>query len=337
MRIGRHTFEYKDRPAVIETSAIVGPQEMDGPFKNYFKYYLTDDTFGQDTFEKAEREMMVFAIKNVLEKSKLNSDDVDVFIGGDLLNQIISTSFAIRQFSIPYLGVYNACSTYVEAMLIAAAMVDSGYRNNAICCTSSHFSSAERQYRFPLELGTMRAPGSQWTVTGSGACLISKSKEKKYPYLKYATIGRVIDYGIEDANNMGAAMAPACADTIYHHFKETGLELSDYDKIVTGDLGILGSNILIDLLAEKGYDIGGMHMDCGSEIYEHKPRLHQGGSGAAACALVFNSFLFDKLIKTEYRRILLVATGALLSPTSTYQGDSIPGIAHAIALHSPDY
>ncbi len=330
-KAGSQTILFNNKPNIYAASSIVGPKEMKGHFKDYFKYYLKDDTFGEKTFEKSEKDMLVFVIKNVLDKSGVSYDSLELLIGGDLLNQLISATFSAREFKTPYLGVYSACGTYAQALLMGAAMVDGGYRDNAVCCTSSHFSTAERQYRFPLELGTMRTPASQWTVTGAGAAVLCKNN--KFPYIESATIGKVVDYGISDTNNMGAAMAPAAMDTIVSHFRDTGKQLRDYDMIATGDLGLLGSNILYDLLAEKDMDIKSMHMDCGAEIFKHDPLVHQGGSGAACSAVVFNSYLYEKLLSKELRSVLLISTGALLSPTSSFQGETIPGIAHAVAVH----
>lgn len=208
--LGRHSIMFKNRPAIVAVSAIVGPKEASGPYKDYFKYSIDDDTLGQDSFEKSERELLIFAIKNVLEKSQTEPEELEVILGGDLLNQLISSTFSAREFDSSFLGLYSACSTYTQAILLASIIIDGGYKNNVICGTCSHFSSVERQYRFPLELGTMRAPASQWTVTGGGACIIRQGRGgSALPYVKYATIGRVIDYGVVDTNNMGAAMAPA--------------------------------------------------------------------------------------------------------------------------------
>ena len=333
-KIGKQTIIFKNKPNILATSSIVGPKEMEGHFKDYFKYYLKDDTFGEKTFEKSEKDMLLFAIKNVLDKCRLSYDKMELLIGGDLLDQLISATFSAREFKTPFLGIYSACSTYTEALLIGATMIDGGYRDNVVCCTSSHFSTAERQFRFPLEQGTARTPASQRTVTGSGACVLVTNN--KYPYIECATIGKVIDYSISDSNNMGAAMAPAAMDTIINHFKDTKKELRDYDLIATGDLGLLGSNILYDLLNEKGMDIKSKHIDCGAEIFKHEPLMHQGGSGAGCCAVVFNSYLYEKLLKKEYKNILLVATGALLSPTSSQQGETIPAIAHAISFKAAE-
>lgn len=333
-KCGRQSLIFRNKPAIVTTSAIVGPMEAEGPYRSYFKYSLKDDTFGQDTFEKTEREMLIFVMKNAIEKANLSYNQLDLILGGDLLNQLISTTFSAREFMASFIGLYSACSTYAQSMLLGGLIVDGGYKDNAVCCTCSHFSSAERQYRFPLELGTMRTPGSQWTVTGAGASVIQLSEN--HPYMKYATMGKVVDYGISDANNMGAAMAPAALDTIINHFKDTGNSPDSYDLILTGDLGILGSNILIDLMLEKGYDIKDKYKDCGAEIFERKPRMHQGGSGAACSAVLFNAYYYDEIAKGKLKDVLFVATGALLSTLSSQQGDSIPGIAHAISIHCPE-
>lgn len=329
---GKQTLIFKNKPNIISTSSIVGPKEAEGPFKNYFKHTLKDDTFGEDTYEKTEREMLKFAIKDTVEQAKISYDKLDLILGGDLLNQIISATFSAREFGASFIGLYSACSTYTESLLLGAALIDGGYKENAVCCTVSHFSSVERQYRFPLELGTMRTPASQWTVTGAGACMLAVNHN--YPYIKYATMGKVIDYGISDVNNMGAAMAPAALDTIIAHFNDTDTDLNDYDIIMTGDLGILGGKILIDLMKEKGYDMKEKYMDCGAEIFEKKPLIHQGGSGPACSAVLFNSYIYKKLLKKELNNVLYVATGALLSTTSSQQGDTIPAIAHAVSVHS---
>ena len=333
LKRGAQSMVFKNRPQIVSVSAIVGPKEMLGPFKDYFKYSVKDDTMGQDSFEKAEREMLIFVIKNAMEQGHIHYDELELILGGDLLNQLISTTFSAREFKASFIGLYSACSTYTQSMLIGAALIDAGFKNNAICCTCSHFSTAERQFRFPLELGTMSTPASQWTVTGAGACVLS-GLEKGYPYIKYATMGKVIDYGISDANNMGAAMSPAALDTIICHFKDTDTSPEDYDLIVTGDLGILGSQILVDLMLEKGYDIKDRYMDCGGEIYKKEALNHQGGSGAAASAVVFNSYVYPKIVSGELKNVLFVATGALLSTVSSQQGDSIPAIAHAISIRS---
>lgn len=326
----KRTVYFKNKPVIAGTSTVAGPKESSGSISKYIQTKLKDDMYGEKTFERAESKMLFTAIKNSIINSKKTEGDIDAIIAGDLLNQIISSTFAARNFRSGYLGVYNACATFTEALTIGATLIDGGYLNNVICATSSHFSSAERQYRYPLELGCTRPPQAQWTVTGAGACVISI--EGAGPKITSATIGKVIDYGVLDANNMGAAMAPAGADTLFTHFKETGLNPSDYDLIITGDLGTLGSRILKDLIWEKGFDIEKQHVDCGELIYNLCEGEYQGGSGAGCSAVVFNSYIYDKLKKKQYKKILMMATGALLSSVSSQQGDSIPGIAHAVAI-----
>ena len=324
------TIIFKNKPTIIGRSTVAGPKEAHGAIAKYIDVKLEDDMFGQDTFEKAETKILYTAIKNAIDISKLKEDDIDTIIAGDLLNQIIASTFSVRNFRTGYLGIYNACATFSESLILGATLIDGKYLNNVVCASSSHFSSAERQYRYPLELGSTRPPQSQWTVTGAGASVISSKGNG--PKITCATIGRVVDFGISDANNMGAAMAPAACDTLFTHFKETGFCPSDYDLIATGDLGTLGSRIFKDLIWEKGYDVEKQHIDCGELVYNLAEEEYQGGSGAGCSALVFNSFIVDKLKKGKYKKVLLIATGALLSSVSAQQGDSIPGIAHAVCI-----
>lgn len=324
------TIYFKNQPKIIGRSTVAGPKESHGAISKYIDVKLNDDMFGQDTFEKAETKILYTAIKNAIDISKLKEDDIDTIIAGDLLNQIIASTFSVRNFRTGYLGIYNACATFSEALILGATLIDGNYLNNVVCASSSHFSSAERQYRYPLELGSTRPPQSQWTVTGAGASIISNKGDG--PKITCATVGRVVDFGIADANNMGAAMAPAACDTLFTHFKDTGLCPNDYDLIVTGDLGTLGSRIFKDLIWEKGYDVENQHVDCGELVYNLAEHEYQGGSGAGCSALVFNSFIVDKLKKGKYKKVLLMATGALLSSVSAQQGDSIPGIAHAVCI-----
>ena len=324
------TIIFKSKPTIIGRSTVAGPKEAHGAIAKYIDVKLEDDMFGQDTFEKAETKILYTAIKNAIDISKLKEDDIDTIIAGDLLNQIIASTFSVRNFRAGYLGIYNACATFSESLILGATLIDGKYLNNIVCASSSHFSSAERQYRYPLELGSTRPPQSQWTVTGAGASVVSSKGNG--PKITCATIGRVVDFGISDANNMGAAMAPAACDTLFTHFKETGFCPSDYDLIATGDLGTLGSRIFKDLIWEKGYDVEKQHIDCGELVYNLAEEEYQGGSGAGCSALVFNSFIVDKLKKGKYKKVLLIATGALLSSVSAQQGDSIPGIAHAVCI-----
>ena len=328
----KRTIYFKNRPVIIGNSAIAGPKESEGSIGKFIETTLNDDMYGEQTFERAESKMLFTAIKKAIDNAHKKESEIDAIIAGDLLNQIISSTFAARNFPMGYLGIYNACATFTEALTIGAAMIDGGYLNNVVCATSSHFSSAERQYRYPLELGCTRPPQSQWTVTGAGCSVISSVGSG--PKITAATIGKVVDYGVTDANNMGAAMAPAAADTLLTHFMETGAQPSDFDLIVSGDLGTLGSRILKDLTWEKGYDIEKQHVDCGELIYNICESEYQGGSGAGCSSVVFNSYLMERLRENKVKRILFMATGALLSSLSAQQGDSIPGIAHAVIVES---
>ena len=325
-----HTLIFRNAPRIIATGTIAGPKECAGIVGEFVDRQLSDDMFGEDTFEKAECKMLSTAIDTAIENAGLKKSDIDVLFSGDLLNQIISASFAARDFDIPFLGVYSACSTMSESMLLAAAMVNAGYAKRAVAATGSHFASAERQYRYPLEQGTTRPPQSQWTVTGAGGCVIADKGEGIS--IVGGTIGKVVDFGVTDVNNMGAAMAPACADTLMRHFRDTGTSPDDYDMIVSGDLGALGSRILKDLTWEKGYDISRNHVDCGEIVYKVIEDEFQGGSGAGCSAVVFNSYIMAKLISGQFSRVLFAATGALLSTVSSGQGESIPCISHAVEL-----
>ena len=317
-------------PRIIAASTVAGTKECEGIVGRYVETALSDDMFGESTYEKAECKMLSHVIDGAIANAGLRREQIDVIISGDLLNQIISASFAARDFSVPFLGVYGACSTMAESLALAAALIDGGYVRRAVAATGSHFASAERQYRYPLELGCTRPPQSQWTVTGAGASLVAAQGDGIR--ITSATLGKVVDFGITDVNNMGAAMAPAAADTILTHFRETGEEADAYDLIVTGDLGALGSRILKDLTWEKGLDIGEHHVDCGEIVYNVLEDEFQGGSGAGCSAVVLNSYLRTKMLAGEFRRILFIATGALLSTVSSGQGESIPCIAHAVTL-----
>lgn len=323
------TFYYKNEPSIIGVSSVGGPKESAGELGEYIEIKSNDDTFGEKTFEKAEKKMLYTVIDNSIKNANKGIDDIDAIIAGDLLDQIISATFSARSFDAGYLGVYNACATFTEALTIGAALVDGGYLKNVVCGTSSHFSSAERQYRYPLELGCTRPPQAQWTVTGAGACVIGQGEGAK---ISCATVGRVIDFGVVDVNNMGAAMAPAAADTLYTHFKETGKTPDYYDVIISGDLGILGSRILTDLVWQKGYDISKNYLDCGAMVYKNAEKEYQGGSGAGCSSMVFCAYFYKMLREKKLKRILLMSTGALLSSLSSQQGESIPGIAHAVCI-----
>ena len=324
------TIYFNKMPKIVCVSSVGGPKECGGHLGKYIQIKLKEDSFGQDSFEKAEIKILYTAIEKCISNYSLKESDIECLFAGDLLNQIIASTFSARNLAIPFLGMYNACATFTECLLTGATFIDAGKLNNCICATSSHFSSAERQYRYPLELGSTRPPQAQWTVTGAGACLLSLKGDG--PKIVSATIGSVIDYGVTDTNNMGAAMAPAAADTIYNHLANVCKSANDYDLIITGDLGALGTKLLKKLLKDKGLDVDFNHVDCGEMIYNIKLDEYQGGSGAGCSSLVFSSYIYKKLIDKKLKRVLLVATGALLSPTSAFQGESIPSIAHAVEV-----
>ena len=333
-RMGKQTICFQNSPKIIGNYSIVGQKEGNGNFKDYFDYIVKNDLFGEKTFENAERKMLEHAVWNAMDKAGLKSEDMDLLICGDLLNQIISSSFTARHFDITFLGLYGACSTMAETLAVGASFVDSKYFNNIACATGSHFSSAERQYRFPLELGNQRPPVSQWTVTGAGCSILSESGSNKA--IVNATFGKVTDFGINDVNNMGAAMAPAAMSTLIAHFEDTKTTPEDYDLILTGDLGKLGSEILMDLMENKGYKLKSNYNDCGQMIFNNNQKTYQGGSGAGCSAVILNSYVMQKMEEGVYNRVLFAATGALLSTLSSQQGNSIPGICHAVEIRRMD-
>lgn len=324
------TIKFKNNVYLLSGYSIVGPLEGKGPLKEYFDYVLQDDTLKEKTFEKSERKLLQNIINGAIDKAGLKTDDIEFFFGGDLLNQIVSSSYTARELEIPFIGLYSACATMAESLALAAIFIDNGLANNVIAGTCTHFSSAERQYRFPLELGNQRPPTAQWTITGGGASVISTIPSKIK--ITSITIGKVVDYGIADVNNMGAAMAPAAADTISAHLKNMKKKVDDYDFIATGDLGKLGSELLIDLMEYNKIILKQNYSDCGCMMYDKTERVFMGGSGAGCSASVLNSYILTKLKKGEFKRVLLVSTGALMSTTSSQQGDTIPGIAHAVEL-----
>ncbi len=332
-KLGSQTVKLMNPPSIIATGTTVGPKEGDGPLAEYFDKIVDDDLLGEDSWEKAESELIKQSANIALDKVKMNLADMEYMFGGDLLNQLMPTSFAAREMKVPFFGIYGACSNSTESLSLAAMIVDGGYADKVITTASSHFSSAERQYRFPLESGNQRPLTSQWTVTGAGASIVSS--EGSGPYITYITTGKVIDFGIKDAANMGAAMAPAAVDTLKAHFNDTGFKPEDYDLIITGDLGKIGHEIVLELLEKEGYNMSKVFKDCGVEIFDHERQdTHAGGSGCGCSAVVFGGYLYKQLKSKKLKKILLVATGALLSPTSALQGESIPSIAHAVTIQS---
>ena len=332
-KIGRQTVKFETPPTITYTSSITGPKEGEGPIGKYFDIVRKDILNGCESWEKSESQYVYDNIKNLCEKSKTKFDSIDYIISGDLLNQDTGTIFGIRDFGIPHMGVFGACSTMGESMGLGAILIDGGFARKVIASASSHFCSAEKQFRFPLDLGTQRPPTSTWTVTGDGAVIIEKNG--KGPKITYLTTGKIIDMGIKDANNMGAVMAPAAIETIFSHFQDTGRTPDYYDVIATGDLGYLGKDIVLKIMNKKGYDLSKNYTDCGIEIFDkEKQDTHCGGSGCACSAVTFCGYFYKKLLNKEINKILFIPTGALMSTTTSQQGESIPAIAHAIAIEN---
>lgn len=332
-KLGSQTIKFDNPITILETASIVGPKEADGPIAQYFDKCLEDEFWGEKTWEKAESKIIREAVNTSIIKSKVPADKIDYCFAGDLLNQCISSSFGLRELGVPFFGIFGACSTFVEALSLGSVFIDGGGAENVIAAASSHFCSAEKQFRFPLELGNQRPPTSQWTVTGAGSAILSKNGEG--PHITHITTGKIVDMGIKDSNNMGAAMAPAFVDTLLTHFKDTGRNPSYYDGIFSGDLGYVGKEIAIELCQTKGYNIKNNYNDCGVIIFDKETQdTHSGGSGCACCGTVFSGYLFNQLKQKKLNKILLIATGALTNATSAQQGESIPGIAHAVSIEN---
>lgn len=330
-RLGKQTIKLNNPVTILETASIVGPKESEGPMAKYFDQRLDDEFWGEKTWEKAESKIIKETVNTVVAKSGIPASEIDYCFAGDLLNQCISSSFGLRELNIPFFGVFGACSTFAESMCLGSVFISSGAAKNVLCATSSHFCSAEKQFRFPLELGNQRPPSSQWTVTGSGAAILSANGNG--PYITHITPGKITDMGITDANNMGAAMAPAFIDTLITHFKDTGRSPNYYDAIISGDLGHIGKDIAIDLALSKGYNIKNNYNDCGVLMFDKQTQdTHSGGSGCACLGTIFSGYFFKQLQDKKIKKILVIATGALMNSTSSQQGESIPGIAHALSI-----
>lgn len=330
-RVGERTIIFENKPTILSYGSVVGKKEHEGPLSREFDSYTIDSFFGEKTFEKAESKLQKTAVQTALDKGGFKDSDIDNIFAGDLLNQCIGSSFGLREFGIPFIGLYGACSTMALSTGLASIFVDSGAAERAVAVTSSHFCSAERQYRFPLNYGSQRTPTAQWTVTGSGALVLGRGNGK--PYINSVTFGEIEDYGIKDINNMGAAMAPAAAGTIKKFFSDTGTRPEDYDIIFTGDLGYVGTNLLYELLERDGIDIRCRHSDCGLIIFDReKQDVHAGGSGCGCSASVLCSYIMHRFEEGDFNNILFMSTGALMSPTSSFQGESIPGIAHLLNI-----
>ena len=333
LQMGKQSLSF-DKPVYIMSSAsIAGPKEGEGPLKETFDEVVEDATLGKDTWEEGESELMKRAISLAVRKAKVKFEDIRYLFAGDLLGQLIATTFGVKDFEIPLFGLYGACSTMGEGLSLGAMAIHAGYADKVVAAASSHFGSAEKQFRFPLEYGNQRPMSSTWTVTGSGAFVLSKDQGDVL--ITGITTGKVVDYGVKDSSNMGACMAPAAADVIYQHLKDFEREPEYYDKIVTGDLGIVGKEILCKLLVDQGYDVSGVHMDCGMEIYNDPEQdTHAGGSGCGCSAVTLAGKLMSELKDGTLHKILFVPTGALMSTVSYNEGQTVPGIAHAVVIEA---
>lgn len=339
--VGKQSILFSNPPCIIAASSIAGKKEGEGPLGQHFDVIHEDPMVGKDTWEDAESQFMKEAAEFVIQKAGLKNQDIRYLVGGDLLGQLIATSFGIADLEIPTFGIYGACSTMGESMSVGAILVDGGYADKVLSITSSHFAGAEKQFRMPLDYGNQRPFSASWTVTGSGAVIIAennqnnKSKEGSTVVIKGITTGKIVDFGIKDSMNMGAAMAPAAFDTIKQNFVDHGVEPDYYDKIITGDLGVVGQKILIEMLKDKGYDISSKHMDCGIEIFDAENQdTHAGGSGCACSAITLTGYILKQLRQGAWKRVLFVPTGALLSQVSFNEGNTVPGIAHAVMIEA---
>lgn len=330
-RAGERTILFDKEVYISSSASIAGKKEGEGPLGHTFDEICMDDLMGTETWEKAESALQKKTIRRCIEKSKMNTENIDILLAGDLNAQIISSGFAARDLGIPFIGMYGACSTMIEGLLTGAVFVASGCFNNAVASASSHFCTAERQFRTPLELGTQRPPSAQWTATAAGACLIQG--EKTDILINSGTIGRVIDLKIKDANHMGAAMAPAVCDTLVKHLLDTGRELTYYDRVVTGDLGKYGLSLLKELLRKNESDFDeNLFFDCGQNLYYENQDVHAGGSGCGCIAGVLSGHILDKMKNGYEKRVLVLGSGAMMSVTSALQGESIPSISYAVSL-----
>ena len=328
---GRRSFVLPQPPVITAWASVAGKRESEGPLAHTFDITTQDTWFGQKTWEQAEKHMQQLALDTLLKKAGLEDADLDMVFSGDLLNQCIGSSFTLRNTGIPHLGLYGACSTMAESLLLASMTVSGGFSDKVVSMTSSHFASSERQYRFPLGYGGQRTPTAQWTATGSGAALVCSSGTG--PRIECCTVGTVTDLGIKDANNMGAAMAPAAFSTIRSHFMDLDSGPEDFDLIVTGDLGQIGKEMLLELARRDGLSLGGKLADCGTMVFDNTAQdVHAGGSGCGCSAITLCGELLGKLSTGKLKKILFCGTGALLSPTSTQQGLPIPGICHAVCI-----
>ena len=332
-KAGKNTYIPSSAVTVGAWQAIVGQKEKEGPLGKYFDLYSNDEYFGQETYEKAEAQMQKEAMNRVFEKANLRDEDVDFIFAGDLLNQCVSSAYGSSDRGAGYFGLYGACSTVIEAAIIAAMTIDGSFAKRAVAITSSHFCTAERQYRYPLNYGSVRPPSAQWTVTGSGCLLLTDEDIPNMPKISAFCPGTIIDMGISDINNMGAAMAPAAADTLKKYFRDTKTSPDSYDLILTGDLGSIGHELVKTLLERENISLGANYLDCGMMIFDADNQdVHAGGSGCGCCASVLAAYVLPQMQAGLYKNVLVAATGALMSPTTNQQGESIPAISHLIRL-----
>ena len=337
--IGEQSIRFEQPPYIIGTGCVAGKKEGDGPFGTFFDFIEEDPMCGGNSWEEAEANLQKKAVELALGKISLRAKDMEYLIAGDLLDQLVASTFGIMQFQIPLFGVYGACSTMGESLALASVLVEGGFAKHVIAVTSSHTASAERQFRFPISYGNQKPLSATWTVTGSGAVIVGNQKYGKGPYVRITGVstGKVMDYGMKDSMNMGACMAPAAAQVIGAHLKDFAGKPEDYDKIITGDLGVVGQKILLDLLKQQQFDIEKQHFDCGMEIYERtRQDVHCGGSGCGCAAITLAGFVMEQFRKKRWKKILFVPTGALLSKVSFNEGRTVPGIAHAILLERED-
>lgn len=333
--LGKQSISFKEPVYIQGFASVVGKKEGEGPLGGYFDRVEEDDKFGKKTWEEAESAMQKETAGRAIEKAGLKPENVRMIFAGDLLAQSIASSFGIEELDRPLYGLFGACSTMGEALSLASMMVAGGYGEQVLAVTSSHFATAEKEFRFPMGYGNQRPLSASWTVTGSGACVVGTKKQKIK--ITGVTTGKITDYGLKDSQNMGACMAPAACSTIFQHLLDFGRKPQDYDKIITGDLGYVGQQILLDMMEQQGYELGEVHGDCGIWIYDRKTQdTHSGGSGCGCSASVLTAYILPKIASGEWKRILFVPTGALMSKVSFYEGSSVPGIAQAVVLEYED-
>ena len=330
-RMGRQTVALSEPVYIISAASVAGKKEGEGPLGKYFDVVLADGLNNEESWEKAESSFVSKGFNLALLKSGLSANDIDYVLAGDLLNQNSGSTFGVRELEIPFFGLFGACSTMGEAMSLGAMLIDGGFAKNVLAGASSHFCAAEKQFRFPLDMGTQRSPTATWTVTGQGSVVLSKSG--KGPVITHITTGKIVDMGVKDAMNMGAAMAPAAADALYNHFKDTGRSPEYYDIIATGDLGYVGRELTVKLMNRENIFLDKRYTDCGIEIFDKEEQdTHSGGSGCACSAITFCGYFYEMLKTGKIKNILFIPTGALMSTTTSQQGESIPSIAHAVAI-----